>query len=131
MPIHYDPARIRVRFCPAGHDKYIEGVNRRPGGGSQCYKCDKIASVNNQRLRYQSDPKYRARILTRTSKRRKIKRVNDPEWRAKQSARTSNGWQNPLNAIRQTRRNIRLRRGRKIEQIKELLAQLKEGETNA
>lgn len=44
MPVHYDPARIRKRFCPAGHDKHIEGVHER-----HCYKCAKIKRVVRRR----------------------------------------------------------------------------------
>lgn len=102
MPVHYDPARIRKRFCPRGHDKHKVGVCRH-----QCAKCH--GSQNREQ---------------------KKKLRSDPEYRAKEAKRNSNGWQNPLNAIRDRKRKIRIRRERTLEQMQDLLAQLKEGEIN-
>lgn len=89
MPVHYDPARIRKRFCPRGHDKYVVGVQAQiTGRRSECNQCYNQFTTN-------------------------------AAWGI-----------NPRKAINASLRRIRKRRGRKIEQIKELLAQL-EGETNA
>ena len=44
MPVHYDPARIRKRFCPRGHDKYVVGVHTSDScinPPHQCYACHK------------------------------------------------------------------------------------------
>lgn len=87
MPVHYDPAKIRKRYCPQGHDKYEVGVK-----------------TSGQILGHQTARCYGCHLKS-----------------------TNNGWSNPVRAIKERQRWIRNRRGRKIEQIKELLAQL-EGE---
>lgn len=92
-----------------------------PSGGSHCYRCVKDKSYARKKKRYHTDPEWRAKQIERV--------LNLYYTNSEYRARRSNGWQNPLNAIRDTQRRIRKRREHKIEQMQDLLAQL-EGETN-
>lgn len=102
MPVHYDPARIRKRFCPQGHDKYIVGVMAAPASTSKCYACAKITRVEQRKKQYASDP----------------------EWRKKHNQRTSRGWQNPKRARRNYFSRLKKRMAAKREKIAELEKEL-------